>query len=144
MKKTLSFILPFIGLLIFVWIVRGIGVDKIVETFRGIDPKKLLVFPIFTVFIFWIRGWRWWVLMRVVGIECTRWRSSVLWSIGFFAGAITPAKVGDAMRAFYLARDTGRSFGECFVTVFIDRLMDLATVLVAGVITLLIFSYYYI
>ncbi|MEJ2721549.1 MAG: lysylphosphatidylglycerol synthase transmembrane domain-containing protein [bacterium] len=144
MKRILSVILPLIGLAIFVWIIRGIGVDKILDAFRNVDPRKLAAFPIFTVFIFWIRGLRWWLLMRVVGIEYTQWRSAVVWSIGFFAAAITPGKVGDALRAFYLSRETGRNFGESFVTVFVDRLMDLGTVLIAGVITLLIFSYYYI
>ncbi len=143
-KKIVSLILPLIGLAIFVWIIRGIGIEQIIETLRQIDPRTLLVFPVFTVFIFWVRGLRWWVLMKVVGIGYSKWRSSVVWSIGFFAASITPGKVGDAARAFYLSRETGKNFGECFVTVFMDRLMDLATVVTAGVVTLLIFSYYYI
>ncbi|UCG53667.1 MAG: flippase-like domain-containing protein [Candidatus Latescibacterota bacterium] len=144
MKKWVSLILPFIGLAIFVWIVSGTGVHKIIDTFRELDPKKLLIFPVFTAFFFVIRGYRWWVLLRLVGIDYSRWRSSVVWSIGFFGAAVTPGKVGDAIRAFYVSRETGRTFGECFVTIFIDRLMDLITIVVAGVVTLLIFSYYYI
>ena len=44
------------------------------------------------------------------------------------------------MRAYYLGKETGRNFGECLATVFADRIMDLVTILVAGLITTIIFS----
>ncbi len=141
MKKWISLLMPLLGLVIFVWIVRGVGVARILETFRGIDARKLLLFPLFTLFIVWIRGFRWWLLMQGAGIPYSKWRCSLVWAIGFFAASVTPGKVGDAVRALYVGRDTGRSFGESFVTVFVDRLMDLVVVLVAGVATVLIFSY---
>ena len=143
MKKWVSLLLPLVGLAIFVWIVRGAGVERIVKTFREIDPVRLLVFPLFTVFIVWIRGLRWWLLLRGAGIGYSRWRSSLVWAIGFFAAAITPGKVGDAVRALYVSRETGRGLGSSFLTVFVDRLMDLVTVLVFGLITIVIFSYVY-
>jgi hypothetical protein len=126
-----------------VWIVRGTGLDRVLDTFRRIDPRSLAVFPVFTVFILWIRGYRWWILLRLVGIPYTRRRSSIVWSIGFFAASITPGKVGDAVRALYVSRETGRGLGESFLTVFMDRLMDLVVVLVFGVATILVFSYRY-
>jgi glycosyltransferase 2 family protein len=143
MRKWISLVLPLVGLVIFVWIVRGTGLDRVLDTFRRIDPKRLAVFPIFTVFILWIRGYRWWILLRLVGIPYTKRRSSMVWAIGFFAASITPGKVGDAVRALYVSRETGRGLGESFLTVFMDRLMDLVVVLVFGVATILLFSYRY-
>ena len=143
MRKWVSLVLPLVGLVIFVWIVRGTGLSRVLDTFRRIDPKSLAVFPVFTVFILWIRGYRWWILMRLVGIPYTRRRSSIVWAIGFFAASITPGKVGDAVRALYVSRETGRGLGESFLTVFMDRLMDLVVVLVFGVATILVFSYRY-
>ena len=140
MKKWVSLLLPLVGLAIFAWIVREAGVARILETYRQIDPKRLAVFPLFTVFILAIRGYRWWLLMRLVGIPYSLWRSTVVWAIGFFAASITPGKVGDAVRSLYVARETGRGFGESFLTVFMDRLMDLVAVLVFGVVTIFIFS----
>ncbi len=144
MKKWVSALVPFVGLAIFIWIVSGTGVHRILETFRGIDPRRLLVFPVLMVFLLWLRGYRWWLLIRVVGIDYSMWRSTVVYSIGFFAASITPGKVGDAVRALYLSRETGRGFGECFLTVFVDRLMDLVAMLVLGLAALLVFSYRYI
>jgi uncharacterized protein (TIRG00374 family) len=144
MSRWLSYILPFIGLAIFVYIVSGTGVGNILERFRGVNPLHLLPFPVFTLFILFIRGFRWQVLMRMVGIPYTMGRSTAVWSIGFFAAAITPGKVGDAIRALYVSQETGKNFGECFLTVFIDRLMDLVTVVIFGMVTIVIFSYHYI
>jgi len=144
MRKWISFLLPFIGLGIFLLILRGIGVRQILDTFRSIDLPKLLVFPAFTVFILVMRGVRWRYLMRMVGIDYPLWRTTVVWTIGFFGASVTPGKVGDAVRAYYLHKDTGRPFGEAFLTVFIDRLMDVVTMLLLGVITMFIFSFYYI
>ena len=63
MKKWISVVMPFIGLGIFAWIVKGTGVDRILDIFRHVNPWHLAVFPLFTVFTIWVRGYRWWVLM---------------------------------------------------------------------------------
>lgn len=143
-KKTISLLLPLIGVAIFVWIIRGVGVRALLDTFRSIAPLKLLVFPLFWVYIVWIRGARWRHLMRMIGIEYPLRRAVLIWTIGFAAAAVTPGKVGDALRAYYLRQDTGRNLGECFLTVFMDRLLDFGTVLLSGVVTVFVFSYYYV
>jgi uncharacterized protein (TIRG00374 family) len=143
-KRFISLLLPLIGVAIFIWIVRGIGLQALKEAFRDVEPAKLLIFPVFAAFVTWIRGVRWRHLIRMIDIDYSLPRSMIMWLVGFAAAAVTPGKVGDAMRAYYLSRDTGRNLGECFLTVFIDRLLDLATVLLTGIVALFIFSYYYI
>jgi uncharacterized protein (TIRG00374 family) len=144
MSRWLSYIPPFIGLAIFVFIVSRTGMGNILETFRGVNPLHLIPFPFFTLVILIIRGFRWQVILRMVGIPYTLWRSTAVWSIGFFAAAITPGKVGDAIRVFYVSKETGKNYGESFLTVFIDRLMDVITVVLFGMVTIILFSYYYI
>lgn len=144
MRKILSFILPFIGLALFVYIVANTGLDKIASVFKQANWRMLLFSPVFVFAIMLLRGMRWRILMRAVGIEYSLWRSSTVWAIGYFAASVTPAKAGDVIRALYVQNDTGRSFGEAFLTVFIDRLWDLLLVLFLGVVTVLLFSRYYI
>ncbi len=144
MRKWISYLLPIIGLAIFVFIIRNTGIGQIRSTFGGIEPIDLFLFPVFTAAIILIRGYRWQYLMRLVGIRYSMGRSAAVWTIGFFAAAITPGKVGDAVRALYVSQETGRNVGECFLTVFIDRLMDLVTVVLFGIVTILLFSYQYI
>ncbi len=116
---------------------------EIAATFRDVNPIHLVAFPLIVVAIIAIRGFRWQYLMKLIGMRYSMWRSAVVWSIGFAASSVTPAKVGDAIRAVYTNQETGRNFGECFLTVFIDRLMDLVTVVLYLIVAIVLFSVYY-
>jgi len=144
MRKKLSYLLPFFGLALFVYIVAKTGLDNIIEVFASADVKLLALAPLIIFVIIILRGLRWQALMRVVGIDYSLWKSTSVWTIGFFAASVTPAKAGDAVRALYVQEDTGRTFGEAFLTVFIDRLCDLLLILGLGVVSVLLFSRYYI
>jgi uncharacterized protein (TIRG00374 family) len=143
MRKKLSFLLPLLGLALFVYIVGRTGLDNITGVMRDADARLLPIAPVLVMAIILVRGIRWRILMRVVGIDYSLWRSAKVWTIGFFAASVTPAKAGDTLRAFYVREDTGRTFGEAFLTVFIDRLWDLMFVLALGVVSVLIFSRFY-
>jgi len=144
LKRFISFLLPFVGLILFLYIVNGIGIGQLLEALSVVDPKQLWVFPAFVVFYHLVRGLRWQMLIRTAGFDYPYAKCIRLWSIGFFASSVTPGKVGDALRAYYLSRDTGHNFGTCLATVFADRVMDLVTILVGGLITTIIFSIYYV
>jgi hypothetical protein len=144
MKRWISFILPFVGLALFVVIVYRTGWDRILDTLRDTHTGMLPYAVVLLGAIVLLRGWRWQLLMRPIGIEYPLRRCAVVWMIGFFASAVTPAKVGDAVRALYVRGETDSSFGQAFVSVFMDRLYDLLTILVAGIVTVLLFSHYYI
>lgn len=144
MRRWLSILLPFIGLAMFAYIVARTGPDKILAMFEYADRPLLLISPVFLFAIVLLRGIRWRYLMRVLDIEYSLARSCTVWTIGFFASAVTPGKVGDAVRALYVNNETRATFGEAILTVFIDRLWDLVTILVAGMVTVILFSHYYI
>jgi uncharacterized protein (TIRG00374 family) len=144
MRKKLSYVLPFVGLALFVYIVTRTGLGRIAAVFAEADVRLLLATPALVAAIILLRSLRWRLLMRVLGIDYPLWRSASVWTIGFFAASVTPAKAGDAVRALYLQNDTGRTFGEAFLTVFIDRLLDLTFVVCLGVVSVLLFSRYYI
>lgn len=143
MKRLISILLPLIGLALFAFIVKSTGPSRIIDTFRLVSPREIAISLVLVIVITVVRGVRWRYLMSVVGIHYTLARATMVWTIGFFASAVTPAKVGDAVRVFYVRNDTGRSFGEAFLTVFIDRLWDLFFILVAGVVTVLAYSRLY-
>jgi len=125
---------------LFAVIVAGTGVDRIMDVFRAADRRGLAATPALILLILVMRGLRWQVILRGLGVEVPLVRSTVVWCIGFFASSVTPAKSGDALRAVYVRQDSGRSYGEAFLSVFVDRLWDLVFILVAGIITVPVFS----
>jgi uncharacterized protein (TIRG00374 family) len=144
MRRILSFVLPLVGLALFVAIVARVGPGRVAAVFAAADPVRLALSPLILAAILVMRGLRWRVIMRGAGIECPLRRATAVWAIGFFASSVTPAKVGDAARAFYVREDAGVGFGQAFLTVFVDRLWDLGFVLVAGLVTVVIFSRHYV
>ncbi len=143
MRQIVSVLLPLLGLALFAFIVFNTGFDRIVDVFRTADTALLVWLPVLLAAIIIVRGLRWQYLLNSVGIKYSLGRSIVVWVIAYFVASVTPGKVGDAVRAIYVRRDTGASFGVAFLTVFIDRLWDLVMILVAGVVTVLVFSQRY-
>ncbi len=136
--------MPLAGLAIFAWIVYRTGPDRIAAILSAMDLRLLVWAPMLVAAIALARGLRWRYVMRCVGIDYTPARSTAVWMIGFFASAVTPAKAGDAVRAVYVRNDTGRTMGESLLTVFVDRLWDLGFILLAGLVSALVFSRRYI
>jgi uncharacterized protein (TIRG00374 family) len=143
MRKNLSIILPCTGLALFGYIVWSTGPRNIADVIRNANPRLALVAVALVVVILVLRGVRWRLLLRIAGIDYPLWRATAVWAIGFSAASVTPAKAGDAIRAFYVQGHTGRSFGEAFFTVFVERLYDLAFVLALGVVSVFVFSHYF-
>ncbi len=143
-KRLLPWIMPVFGLVIFAIVVRNAGPSRILAVLAEVDPVQLAWAPLLVIAIAVARGLRWRYVAHSVGIDYPLLRATQVWTIGFFASSVTPAKAGDALRAVYLRNDTGRPMGLCFLTVFIDRVWDLGFVLAAGVVSMLVFSHRYI
>src|SRR5262245_27480572 len=144
LKKLLTALMPLVGLSIFAVIVYRTGFDRIMATLTAINPRDLVWAPVLVLAIMLVRGARWHYVIKSLGIDYRLSRSATVWAIGFFASSVTPAKAGDVVRALYLRNDTGRSLGESFLTVFVDRLWDLGFVLAAGTVSAVVFSARYI
>lgn len=136
--------MPLFGLAVFVAVVERAGPSRIAAVLAQADLSELRWAPVLVAAIALARGLRWRYVASSVGIPYGLWRATLVWTIGFFASSMTPAKAGDALRAVYLRNESGHSLGESFLTVFVDRMWDLGFVLVAGIASALIFSRQYI
>jgi uncharacterized protein (TIRG00374 family) len=143
MRKNLSLLLPAFGLALFVFIVWRTGPAEIAAVFMAVEPGRLGIAVALVGVVLVLRGLRWSLLLKVAGIDYPLLKATAVWTIGFAAASVTPAKSGDAIRAFYIQEETGRSLGEAFFTVFIERLFDLVFVLMLGLVSVLVFSRYY-
>ncbi len=76
-----------------------------------------------------MRALRWQYLLRPIGEAkfSTTFRATV---IGFAASAVLPARAGEVLRPYLLARWEGLSATATFATILLERVLDLATVVV--------------
>ncbi|NHJ32766.1 MAG: flippase-like domain-containing protein [Asgard group archaeon] len=89
-----------------------------------------------TLVLFTLKILRWQSILRVQGYKITFFEALDLILIGTFGSAITPAKVGDILRAFYLSKRKDVKIGKSVFSVVFDRILDLAgIILIVGVTT---------
>jgi glycosyltransferase 2 family protein len=90
----------------------------------------LLVAGFFAVILTYvIRAWRWQYLLRPIGP--TRFRTAFRTTvIGFAALGVLPARAGDVLRPYLLARQEGLPVSATLATIVMERVLDLIAVLV--------------
>ena len=76
-----------------------------------------------------IRSWRWQYLLEPLGR--TRFANAFrATAVGFAATAVLPARAGEVIRPYFLARHEHTSATGAFATIVLERLLDVVTVLV--------------
>jgi len=97
--------------------VRQARVDLLVASFGAV------------VLTYVVRAWRWQYLLKPIG--CTRFRTAFRTTvIGFAALGVLPARAGDVLRPYLLARQEGLSVSATIATILLERVLDLMAVLV--------------
>jgi uncharacterized protein (TIRG00374 family) len=100
------------------------------ETWRAITharPGLILAAVVVTLLTYIVRAWRWQALLQPIGHARfrTAFRTTV---IGFTTTFLLPARIGEILRPYLLARTEGLKFTATFATIIIERLLDVCTV----------------
>jgi uncharacterized protein (TIRG00374 family) len=107
---------------------QGVDLAGVVAEARRARPDLLLLGLAFTGLTYVLRAFRWQYLLAAIGPTrfATALRTTV---IGFAASAVLPARAGELLRPYLLAREERLSATSAFATVVLERLLDLVTVL---------------
>lgn len=124
-RTVVIFLLSF-GLLAFFF--RNADPAGVWAETRRADPVLLLAALAATGMTYIVRAWRWQSLLAPLGPTHfgPALRTTV---IGFAASALLPARAGEVLRPYLLAREEGLNATAAFATIILERLLDLATVL---------------
>jgi hypothetical protein len=115
-----------IGLLAF--FLRNADLGAVWAEMRAADPILLTAAMLVTLSTYVIRAARWQTLLRPLGR--VRFASSFRTTIiGFAASVMLPARAGEFLRPYLLARRERLSATAAFATIVLERLLDLITVL---------------
>jgi uncharacterized protein (TIRG00374 family) len=76
-----------------------------------------------------LRAWRWQYLLEPLGPTtfASAFRAT---AVGFAASSLLPARAGEVIRPYFLARQERMSATGAFATIILERVLDLLTVLV--------------
>lgn len=133
MIKATKF-LPFIGIVLFIYIISKIDLDLLKQTFLQMNLLLLLAAFAITLPSLFIKTLKWKQLINPFKVQLGWKEGFAAWLAGFFIGLVTPGRIGDLARAFYLKEKM--ETGKALTTVVIDRLLDILTLMAFAVIGL--------
>lgn len=98
-------------------------------TIRSGDPVAVLASAVLVFVSYALRAWRWQYLLAPMGRTSfgTAFRATV---IGFAASFLLPARAGEFLRPWLLARREGMATSAAFATILLERVLDLIVVVV--------------
>jgi len=118
---------------------RNADFAKVAEGVRTARLDLLALGVFFTLVTYLVRTERWQYLLEPLGPTrfSVAFRTTV---IGFAATAVLPARVGEVLRPYLLARREGLDVTATFATIIVERILDLVGVLVLLAAYLLLFD----
>lgn len=118
---------------------RNADLDRVWEAMRGARPDLLVAAVVLTLVTYVVRTERWQYLLGPLGKTRfgVAFRATV---IGFAASAVLPARAGEVLRPYLLARREGLSATAAFATIIVERILDLVAVLVLLAAYLVVFD----
>ncbi|MBU1941169.1 MAG: flippase-like domain-containing protein, partial [Candidatus Thermoplasmatota archaeon] len=108
-------LIPLIGIILLIYIIHDIGIDKIADTFLKISPLYIIISAALTFPRLFFRNTQWQYLLKKQKIFVGYWKSMKIFLISYFYGAITPGYLGLMIRIPYMKEATGQPFGKLFV-----------------------------
>src|SRR3954471_854862 len=120
------------------YFLRGVNLGEVWAQTRHADGRLLAAGVLVTLMTYSLRAFRWQYLLAPIGPTrfSTAFQTTV---IGFAASFLLPARAGEVLRPYLLARREKLPPTACFATIILERLLDLVTVLLLfGVFVLLV------
>lgn len=124
--RTALIILLTLGLLAV--FLRSVDIAKVGTEIRRASLLPLVLSGSLTLLTYAVRAFRWQYLLAAIGPThfSVAFKTTV---IGFAATFLLPARAGEVLRPYLLARREGLNATAAFATIILERLLDLITVL---------------
>lgn len=122
----LAFAVAALALLYALW---GVDFRHLGRLLAGADYRLLLPFQALLVLFYVFTGLRWNVILRSQGRYSLR-QSGPAMLIGFAGNNVLPAHLGEVVRAVVFGRQAGLPATAVFMTLVVERLLDVLAILV--------------
>ena len=123
--KNYSFL---IGLVIFLIILSQLNLEKLIDNIKNAKLGYLIGASFILLPTLLAKSWCWNYIKRKQGIKYSLKDSFIMYCSGIFVGLLTPGRIGEFAKVFYLKQD-GHSLGKSAVGIFLDRISDFAFLL---------------
>lgn len=119
------------------WFLSGVDLNELKHVLGRAHPGWIMAAVLTVLLTYLIRAWRWQVLLAPIGGASFR-NSFRITVMGFTATNLLPGRLGEILRPYLVGRVEPVSTAAALATILIERLLDLAAImLLFGVFLLL-------
>lgn len=133
-------LLVLVGLFLIVVILSSLNLNKVLQLVSNSNPFWFSLAILTTAVIVVIKGLKWRVLLQEKRKKIRLRECIEAFLKGFFLSLLTPGRTGDFARAVFVRAQMGLLFG--LATVIVDRLIDIALLLVLALFALATFFWF--
>ena len=112
-----------VGVLLYFFL-QNINFGEVMSIIKGLNPIYPIVFFLGLFLQFFIRGYRWGILLKPHKKKISVFTLYNYTVIGFFINTLIPGRVGEPARAILLAREEKISGSFVLASVVLERLID--------------------
>lgn len=127
-----------IGIIVFAYLLYTIDLAQTYRLLRNVSKLYLLPVVLLFLALIGIKARRWQSIFRTQKIHSSYRGAFLAYLSSFVIGIVTPGRAGEMIKVNYLI-NLGHSFGKSFFSVLLDRLLDVAFVLLVGCSGMLLF-----
>ena len=138
LKSLFSWLIKLIGVSLFIFILRDVNWEICLKETSNISIFSLLTALTMIQLGYLIKAKRWQIILQHYHTQLSILKLYQIFSIGTFLGIITPGKIGDFGRLYYIKNKI--DFKKGISSLFIDRIFDLISLGVLGLISLIYFE----
>lgn len=136
--KSMKRYLPVVfGILLLPIFLMKINIHDTIAMLRQTDLLPLFWALLLFVLMVYLKGIRWSYLLKMQGVSYSVWNCFLIYMGTLYLGNITPGRVGDFAKIFYLKEDLNISMGRGMTSVLVDRVFDLYLLLILGCVGIL-------
>jgi uncharacterized protein (TIRG00374 family) len=135
--RTILITVLAIGLIAF--FVRNADLSRVWTEMRAARADLLVLAALVTAAMYFVRAERWQYLLEPLG-HTRFWVAFKATVIGFATIMVLPARAGEVLRPYLLARQEGLAATAAFATIIVERILDLAAMLMLLAVYLLWFG----
>ena len=133
----ISKFLPIIGVLIFIIVLANTDIPTILNIIAGSDYILLTLTLLFHIPVLLLKSAKWELITHAYGKGVSLARCTKAWLVGFVIGIVTPGRIGELTKAYYLRDDMPT--GCALSTVVVDRIIDILVLFTLAISGTLIF-----
>ena len=143
-RKTI--ILFGISILILAIMLYFVGIDKVIDALKVVNPVIIAFAIVIQVFTYFLYTWRWQILNKMASMDVGIKKLLPMVMVGLAVNNITPSGRGggEPVRAYLLEKSDERyHFEDSFATVIADRALDTFPFIVLAAITIALMTFFF-